>query len=232
MEHSGQVYSRLFSRRFLYLILTVSIATNVILIAKLRYPNLLKTVMCSLIPAPKVLPADHVRGKRDAKNTVIVYTDFQCPFCATLHNSLNFAVASTDTRWILRHFPRASHTLAGKAAEAAECSGEQKKFWEYCDALYNLDEELTEEVFNVIAVRLGLNKGSFAACLNSGKHSATVLDQIAQGEKLKIDGTPTTFINGKRYVGVISVAELNKLLGGNVDCGQAAGKDGTVDACR
>ena len=77
MEHE------LFSKKFLVVLLTISILTNIMLLAKQKYPNILNTIQIALLPAPTVLPADHVRGNANAKFTVIEYADFHAPIAAS-----------------------------------------------------------------------------------------------------------------------------------------------------
>lgn len=194
--------------------LIISIVTNCILVMKLKYPGMIQEIRYAFISSPQVQPGDRLLGKADAKNTVIEYADLQCPYCATFHEAMRSAMKTTDdTRWVFRHFPLPSHPLAAKAAEAAECAGEQDRFWEYSDAIFNLKSELTEPAFNIIAGSLRLDTTAFDRCLGSGKYRALVAGQHADGLKLKIEGTPTLFINGKRYVGSMSAENILKVLG-------------------
>lgn len=224
--------SSFFSQKLLYLLLALSIITNVILITRLRFPSLPQKLINAFIAPPQVSPTDKVRGNANSKNTVIVYTDFQCPFCAQLHNTMNSVIKTSDTRWIMRHFPSQKHPLAAKAAEASECSGEQGKFWEYSDALYQVSETLVEQNLLAIAVNLGLDKRKFESCLNSGKFQSHVLGQVQEGKKLRVDATPTIFINGKRFLGAMSSKELHKIVGGNDDCGSPSKKGNDAEVCK
>lgn len=204
----------MFNNGFLLVMLVISIVTNCILVMKLRYPAVMQEISYAFIPAPKVQPGDRLLGKADAKNTVIEYADLQCPYCATFHEAMRSVMKSTDdTRWVFRHFPLPGHPLAAKAAEAVECAGEQARFWEYSDAVFNLKSELTEPAFSKIAVGLRLDVAAFDSCLGSGKYRAVVAGQHADGLKLKIEGTPTLFINGKRYAGSMSAENILKVLG-------------------
>ena len=109
-----------------------------------------------------------MRGNPSAKFTVIEYADFQCPYCAKMHEAMKSVIKETDTRWVFRQFPIAGHPLAAKAAEASECAGDQGKFWEYSDALFELKAPMAEGTFLKIAQDLGLDWMFFSVCLNSG----------------------------------------------------------------
>lgn len=213
MERPGS-QQNVFSARFLLVMLTISIVTNCILVMKLRYPGMIQRIQYAFISAPRVQPGDHLLGKADAKNTIIEYADLQCPYCATFHQAMRSVMQATDdTRWVFRHFPLPGHSLAAKAAEAAECAGEQSRFWEYSDAIFNLKGKLAEPSFRKIAGSLGLDATAFDRCLSSGKYQAVVAGQHAEGLKLKVEGTPTLFINGKRYVESMSAENILKLIG-------------------
>lgn len=213
--------------------LVISMLTNGILIVKLRYPGVMQKIRYAFIPAPKVQPGDHLLGKSDAKNTVIEYADLQCPYCARFHEAMRSAMQATDDiRWVFRHFPIDGHPLAAKAAEAAECAGEQGRFWEYNDAIFKLEIELSERTFSSISRGLGLDGNAFDKCLGSGKYQSVVADQHAGGMKLKIDGTPTFFVNGKRYVGAMPAENILKLLGVSTTVQPQSGKTNNTGNAR
>ncbi len=202
-----------FSKRFLLVLLTISIITNIVLIAKVRNINVIDTFQLAFVPAPEVAPTDHVRGNPQAKYTVIAYTDFQCPYCEKFHAAVSSVMKDADVRLVYRHFPLAFHPFAEKAAEAAECAGEQGKFWEYGDALFALKGNLGDGTFMQLAQDLKLNPVSFNICMNSNKYVSAVAAQREDGVKKFIKGTPTFWLNGKRFDGFVPVEELKKLVG-------------------
>jgi protein-disulfide isomerase len=204
---------KIFSTKFLIILLAISILTNIILIIKVRNVDVLESIQIALLTAPTVLPADHVRGNPNAKYTVIEYADFQCGYCSQLNENLITLMKESNVRWVFRHFPLTSHPLAEKAAEASECAGEQGKFWEYSDALYALKERMTEDTFGKLAQKLGLNWVSFGLCMSSNKYAPVVSAQHEDGMKLKIAGTPMFYLNGKRFNGAVPLEDLRKLTG-------------------
>jgi protein-disulfide isomerase len=204
--------TEIFSKKFLVVLLILSIITNGILIVRQQFPNVLAGMQVALLPAPKVLSTDHVRGKQDAKYTLIEYADFQCPFCAQFHQSMNTLMKETDIRWVYRHFPLNNHSLARRAAEASECAGEQGKFWEYSDALFGLKDELTNETLVTVARRLGLDAPSFEKCLGAGTYTSAIAGQVESGMKMRITGTPTLYLNGTRFDGFVPLEVLRTLV--------------------
>jgi protein-disulfide isomerase len=204
--------TEIFSKKFLVVLLIFSILTNVILVIQQRYPTLLAGMQIAFLPTPTALPTDHVRGNPNARYTVIEYADFQCPFCAQIHQSLNTILKEADVRWVYRHFPLKNHPLAPKAAEASECAGDQGKFWEYSDALFGLKEEMTDETFVALARQMGLDGTSFEKSLSAGKHNDVIAGQVNNAEKMGISVTPTLYINGKRFDGLVPLEVLRTLV--------------------
>ena len=83
---------------------------------------------------------DHIRGSINAPVTIIEFSDFQCPYCGSFHETMQQVMASypKDVRWVYRHFPLDGlHPYARQAAEASECAGDQDKFWEYTDGMFS-----------------------------------------------------------------------------------------------
>jgi protein-disulfide isomerase len=207
--------NEIFSKKFLSVILVISIFTNIIVLIKQSNPDIIDDIqsMFQTIPAPpEVSSKDHIRGNPNAKITIIEYSDFQCYYCIQFDAVMRSIIKEADVRWIYRHFPLGNHEYAGKAAEASECAGEQGKFWEYADALFALKGNFSKEVFIQTAQRTGLNASTFGKCLNSGKHVATIAAHLKEGEDIKIKATPTFYINGKRFVGFVPLDELKKLV--------------------
>lgn len=201
------------SHRALYILLAMSIASNIIIIVRVSYPKAIENLRVRLQAQPVVTPADHIRGNANATGTVIVYTDYQCPFCARLHATMLDLSKTSDFRWIYRHFPLDSHPYAEKAAEAAECGGEQGKFWEYSDGLF--DPKFTIEKdssLRKLAATIGLESKAFENCLASGRFASRVAAQRADGIKRRMAGTPTFFVNGTRFEGAILADQLRRAL--------------------
>jgi protein-disulfide isomerase len=125
-------------------------------------------------------------------------------------------IATGKARVIYYNFPIIGPD-SESAAQAAECAADQNKFWTYADYLFaHQDGEnsgaLSPKNLKKFAVQLGLNSDAFNTCLDSGKYAALVNQQKAQGEQQGVMATPTFFINGKRYEGVLSAQQLAALI--------------------
>jgi protein-disulfide isomerase len=163
----------------------------------------------------KISKDDHIRGNKNAKITIVEYSDIQCPFCSRFHETMLQVMKNypDKVRWVFRHFPLESiHPYARKAAEAAECAGEQGKFWEYTDKLYANQASLNTEYLSTAAEEVGLNTSKFDSCLSSGRMAARVSADLQQGQNLGVKGTPGSFINGKSVPGAVPYSTLEGMI--------------------
>jgi protein-disulfide isomerase/uncharacterized membrane protein len=159
--------------------------------------------------------ARNVRGSADAPVTIVEFSDFECGHCATFHQSLDDVLhrLGPNVRVIFRHFPLDSacnpkvaasvHPSACLAAVAAECAGEQGKFWQYHNLLFANQQELGRVFLIQYATRLGMDVARFTECLGSADIQARVREDAAEGGRLGIDSTPTVFINGRKIKGAL-----------------------------
>lgn len=171
-----------------------------------------------------------VLGNKDAKVEIVEFSDFQCPFCKSLFDDTLSQIKSeyVDTgkvKFAYRQFPLTSiHPNAQGAAEASECANEQGKFWEYHDTLFTNQadwESLTstdiQNKYVEYAGNLGLDTNKFSSCIISNKYADKVKEDLDEGTKIGVDGTPATFINGIRISGAVPFAdfkaEIEKALG-------------------
>ncbi len=164
-------------------------------------------------PVKEVSDSDHLLGKKDAKVTVIEYSDFQCPFCSQIEPSLEQMRKDfpNDVRMVYRHFPLSFHPEAQKAAEASECAaklGGNDAFWKMHDQLFANQQTLGTELYTRLAKELRLNEANFKKCLDSGEMAAKISADMASGNDAGVNGTPATFINGKLVSGAVPYATL------------------------
>jgi protein-disulfide isomerase len=168
-----------------------------------------------LVRIPVKADGAFAKGPKDALVTIVEFSDFHCPFCrgavATLKDVMKQYPGKV--KWVYRDFPIASlHPHAAKAAEAARCAGEQGKFWEYHDILFDGQSQTTTADFKRFGDQLKLDPKAFAACLESGRYRAAVQSDIEDGMRLGITGTPTFFINGRALVGNQPVDNFKKII--------------------
>lgn len=149
--------------------------------------------------------ADHFFGRFEAPVQMIVYSDFQCPFCADFAQTMKQVEKefSDKVAVVFRHYPLAGHRQAKKAAQASECAAEQGQFWQMHDKLFadNAAKRMSVEQFKKNAADLGLDQNKFNQCLDSERFEAKVAEQMAEGQKAGVTGTPTIFLNGNIYPG-------------------------------
>ena len=159
-------------------------------------------------PVKPVGSNDHIKGGKNAKVTLIEYSDFECPFCKRFSPSLEQALKDfpNDVRLTYRHFPlRSLHPNAQKAAEASECAaklGGNDKFWAMHDKLIG-DTAMSTDNMKRFAKEIGLDQGKFNTCLDKGETADRVNSDFNEGSTFGVEGTPATFINGKLASGAI-----------------------------
>ena len=145
------------------------------------------------------LAGDPAKGRPDAPLTLVEFSDYQCPFCARIARETFPAVekAYVETgkvRYVFRDFPLSMHRYAFKAAEAANCAGEQGKYWEMHDRLFENVSALEPEKLPGYAQAVGLDPGRFEECLGSGRHAEEIRADMEDGRKAGVRGTPTLMI--------------------------------------
>lgn len=170
-------------------------------------------------PAGELAPVtedDHVRGDlKKAKVVLVEYSDFECPFCQRFHPTMKQLQAKygDDIAWVYRHFPLKSiHPNAEAAGNAAECAGEQGKFWEYADALFEDIQGFNTTRYTQIAKDLRLNEKRFTDCVSSGKYLGKVNADFASGQAAGVTGTPATFINGQLVSGALPIENMTDII--------------------
>lgn len=149
----------------------------------------------------------HVRGDFNAPVTMIVFDDFECPFCLRFEDTLDRVLNEYQgkIRVVYRHFPLSFHANAQKAAEASECAAEQGKFWEMHDKIFEAaaNSNMGVTTWQTEAKSLGLDANQFNDCLSSGKYASKIANDFAEGQVVGVQGTPATFINGELVSGAI-----------------------------
>ncbi|MDP3778914.1 MAG: DsbA family protein [bacterium] len=158
----------------------------------------------------KALENGPTLGNPDAPVTVVEFADFQCPFCGRFYSSTAKSIMSSYVKNGQVKFVYHDFAFLGQesnwASEAARCAGDQGKFWQYHDYLYEHQNGENDGAFGKdhlksFARELGLNSNEFNSCLDSGKHAQEVVDDTEIGRKFGVNGTPTSFVNGKEISG-------------------------------
>jgi protein-disulfide isomerase len=151
-----------------------------------------------------VTGTQHLKGNPEAAVTLVEYSDFQCPACAAFQPVINDLMTTYGdrVRFEYKHFPlSAIHPYAEQAARAAEAAGQQGKFFEYHDALFENQATWSRSpnpsaFFLTYAEELGLDMDTFARQMRSTALRDEVRKDAAEARQLGISGTPTFFLNG------------------------------------
>lgn len=156
-------------------------------------------------------------GSEDAPITVVEFSDYQCPFCRMFFTDwlprLKSEYIEKDlVRFVYKDYPIESiHPLAVGYASAANCAGDQDKYWEMHDKIFeeqakfgqNTISHLTANDIKAWAVELGLDAGQFNNCFDTQKYADEINGDLQEGTSLVVRGTPTFFVNGRRVPGLL-----------------------------
>ena len=163
--------------------------------------------------------SDPVQGKEDAKVTVAIFSDFECPFCSKLVPTMERIREEygEDVRFVFKQHPLSFHKNARLAAKASLAANQQGKFWEYHDVLFANQRALKRDQLIGYADQLGLDREKFIAHMDSPEAEAAVKEDMLAAQKIGVRGTPHSFINGVRLKGAKPYAafeaEIAKVLG-------------------
>ena len=158
-----------------------------------------------------VTDQDHIRGSKDAEITIVEYSDFECPYCAKFHETMEQVMADYEkdgkVAWVYRHFPLDQiHPDARPAAEASECVAElggNDAFWNYSKLLFaGAPSSLSTENLKTNAVSVGVDETAFNSCVSEGRYKTKVEESYQSGLELaKNDrnfGTPYSVVISKK----------------------------------
>jgi len=156
------------------------------------------------------------KGGKDAKVTMIVYTDFECPYCLNQHETINqlIKIYGNKIKVVIRNFPLSFHANAQKASEAYECAAEQGKAFEMADAIFSANGAgtMSVDLWKTTAKKLGLKIAQFNDCLDNGEMTAKVAQDANEGSASGVDGTPATFINGQLISGAVPIENFQQMI--------------------
>lgn len=149
----------------------------------------------------------YTKGNPEASVRLVEYSDFQCPACGAWHPIIKEVLSNVqeDVVFEYKHFPLPMHGFAEAAARAAEAAGQQGKFYEYHDLLFENQSIWSTSgnptsMFIKYAEELGLDIDTFKRQMKSSLLVDKIANDVKEGHELGITGTPTFFINGERVV--------------------------------
>jgi protein-disulfide isomerase len=183
------------------------------LIAKLRNDADIKVL---LEPPRTQINIDNApsMGPKDAKITLVEFSDYQCPFCKRARPTVWKLVEDykDKIRYIFQDFPLAFHQYARKAHEAARCAGEQNKYFDYNRKLFDNQGNLAADDLKKYARELKLDAAKFDKCLDTGKYAKTVEDSMNAGIEAGVTGTPAFFVNGIMISGAQPISAFKEII--------------------
>lgn len=164
-----------------------------------------------------VRETSNMTGKKEAKVTIVEFGDYQCPACAAAHPIIKQVLEdyknNDQVNLVYRQFPLVTiHKNAMLASQAALAAGEQGKFWEMHNKLYEAQTQWSESlsanvVFESYALSLGLDVVKFNSALSQNLFREVVNTDIKDGEALGVNSTPTFYLNGQKLNSIPSVEE-------------------------
>jgi thiol-disulfide isomerase/thioredoxin len=142
-----------------------------------------------------------IRGTPMAPITIVEFSDFECPYCGRAHPLLTDLMRELDgqVKVVFFQYPLSGHPRAMPAARAAIAAGEQGKFWEMADVLFEHQHALEDEDLERYAEQIDLDVERFRAALHSPEVQAKIERDRELGARLDVQGTPTFFVNGRRF---------------------------------
>jgi protein-disulfide isomerase len=159
---------------------------------------------------------DHIQGPVKAPLTLVEYGDYQCPFCGAAYPEVKLVqkALGPKLRFVFRNFPLTNvHEHAMLAAETAEATGAQGKFWEMHDFLYEHQETIGDHtVAQGYAVMLGLDIDRFESEIRQHAHAKRIKEDFMGGVRSGVNGTPTFYANGLRHDGPAEAKAIIKSL--------------------
>jgi protein-disulfide isomerase len=154
---------------------------------------------------------DPFMGPKDAKLTIVEFTDYQCPFCkkyfeGPMQQIKKDYVDTGKVKYVLRDFPLAEHPQALLAAATANCAAKQNKFWEMHDLLFSNQNDWSynndaAKIFSAYAARLNLNATTFEKCVKNKDTITEIAKDGSDGELYGVSRTPTIFIGERKIIG-------------------------------
>lgn len=182
---------------------------------KLRSEAKLETLLPPLeLPRIPVDTNGPTLGKPESPVTIVVFSDYECPYCKQAEPALKQIVQAYDgkVKLVFREFPLPSHPHAQKASEAALCAHDQGKYWQMSEKMFENQRGLEVASLKEYARGIGLDQASFDKCLDDGAKGKEVAASLKAGEDAGVAGTPSLFINGRPITGAASYDNLKELV--------------------
>jgi protein-disulfide isomerase len=176
-----------------------------------RSPTIPRAPVDAAVNAKVTIDGSATLGSTGARLIVVEFADYQCPFCGqyarnTYPEIRRQFVDAGKVLYVFKNFPlEAIHPMALKSAEAAECAGDQDRFWDMHDLLFKSQDQLSPDDIRRNAEILGLSLSQFDECVTSGQMTSRVRANQSEARELGINSTPTFLIAERQLDGAIRV---------------------------
>lgn len=169
-----------------------------------------------LLEAPIVIPTEGApfTGPKDARVTILEFSDFQCPYCAKAVVQLRAVLKAypTQVKLIFKQYPLDMHSQAALAAAASLAAYRQGKFWQFHDAMYADRTHLSRATIQAMAGATGLDVKRFDQDWDSAAIKQAVARDQMDGDNAGVEGTPTIFIDGRKYNGGLDLDAIRPII--------------------
>jgi protein-disulfide isomerase len=200
------------------------VGASILVYSMTRKPNAAVGTQAIANAGPIGTAEGYLIGKPDAPVKIVEFADFECPGCGQFAT-----VTEPDVRKRIidaglanltyYDFPLPQHKNSQAASNAAACAADQGKFWEMHDAIFGSQDQWNTEAtdnpkpfFQRYAERLGINPVAWEACYDARKHQGRIMANAAEGERRKVNSTPTFFIGDKMYPGALPYDALKAIV--------------------
>ncbi len=168
------------------------------------------------LEAPVVIPIEGApfTGPKDARVTLVEFSDFQCPYCAQAVGQLNAVLKAypSQVKLVFKQFPLDTHSQAALAAAAAVAAHRQGKFWPLHDAMFANRTKLSRKTILALAGSIGLDTRRFEQDWDSAAVQQTVAREQMEGDKAGVEATPTVFVDGQKYNGSLDLNAIRPII--------------------
>lgn len=169
-----------------------------------------------LLEDPVSIPIDGAPfvGPKDARVTLVEFSDFQCPYCAQAVVKLNAVLKAypNQVKLVFKQFPLDMHSQAALAAAAAVAAHRQGKFWQLHNAMFADRTHLSRQTILTMAGTIGLDTKRFEQDWDSPAVKHEVAREELEGEKAGVEATPTVFIDGQKYNGALDLDAIRPVI--------------------
>jgi protein-disulfide isomerase len=203
--------------------------------AAVQKPSVVAGAGSAAAPVPQgphrvpLSPGIPIHGAKNAKVTIVMFSDFQCPFCGRVEPTLKQVMDDykNDVRLAWHNYPLPFHSHAMEAAEAAMAADAQGKFWQMHDKLFANQGTLDRASLDKFASEIGLDMAKYKAAMDAETYKDKIQEEITYGNSVGVNGTPAFFINGQFLNGAVGYMQFKQKIDAEIDKATALLKAGT-----